>query len=261
MASALVDLFPTEFDTYYEGFLGGGSVALEVTRRHPGVSVSVNDAWFPLVTFWRVLRDSPDELVETLLHLKASTSSHTARGLVDECRGMLSTMDTTTVDNAAAFYTMNKCGYSGLASGYSQQAWRQNFTERSIGNLPLTSQDIQGWQITNGDYRGTFADVVYLDPPYNIRSALYGDRGDMHEGFDHDEFVDYSERIPSDTMISYNMEMSVAFSDAWTPMLFDKTYTMVSRGRYMKDQRKRKELVLTNYPIPPRDEDLSFYML
>ena len=29
---------------------------------------------------------------------------------------------------------------------------------------------------------------VYLDPPYDIKSNLYGKKGNMHRGFDHDKF-------------------------------------------------------------------------
>ena len=29
---------------------------------------------------------------------------------------------------------------------------------------------------------------VYLDPPYDIKTNLYGKKGNMHRGFDHDKF-------------------------------------------------------------------------
>ena len=31
---------------------------------------------------------------------------------------------------------------------------------------------------------------MYLDPPYDIKDNLYGKKGAMHKGFNHDQFAD-----------------------------------------------------------------------
>ena len=45
---------------------------------------------------------------------------------------------------------------------------------------------------------------VYLDPPYEIKSNLYGKKGNMHKGFDHDDFYYTCDRYVCDQMVSYN---------------------------------------------------------
>ena len=113
---------------------------------------------------------------------------------------------------------------------------------------------IKNWNITNLSYEQLLVDdasaFVYLDPPYDIKANLYGKRGTMHIGFDHDKFSRVCERCDLDQMVSYNSSNLVKsrFVD-WNLQEYDHTYTMRSVGAYMKDQQERKELLLLNYEI------------
>ena len=46
----------SEYKEYREPFLGGGSVALYVTKKFPNLKISVTDLYEPLVNFWQVLQ-------------------------------------------------------------------------------------------------------------------------------------------------------------------------------------------------------------
>ena len=39
------------YDVYYEPFLGGGSVALHITKKYPNLKIVVNDLYEPLYNF------------------------------------------------------------------------------------------------------------------------------------------------------------------------------------------------------------------
>ena len=41
---------------FREPFLGGGSVALHVTKKYPHLKITVNDLYEPLVNFWVTLQ-------------------------------------------------------------------------------------------------------------------------------------------------------------------------------------------------------------
>ena len=106
-----------------------------------------------------------------------------------------------------------------------------------------------------------YADAfLYLDPPYDIKDNLYGRKGSMHKGFDHDKFASNCDSNRMDTLISYNSDQLVKdrFS-GWNQFEFDHTYTMRSVGDYMKDQGDRKELVLTNYLSDEKRKELEEY--
>ena len=91
---------------------------------------------------------------------------------------------------------------------------------------------------------------MYLDPPYDIKDNLYGKKGAMHKGFDHDQFAEDCDAHPNiPMMVSYNSAQLVRdrFKKGWTAAEFDLTYTMRSVGEYMREQKERKELLLMNY--------------
>ena len=60
----LATVFPdlSKFKEYREPFLGGGSVALYVTKMYPHLNVWVNDLYVPLINFWKELNSIPKEL-------------------------------------------------------------------------------------------------------------------------------------------------------------------------------------------------------
>ena len=158
------------------------------------------------------------------------------------------------IDRAVDFYIVNKCSFSGLTeiSSFSQQASIGNFSVRGIEKLPEYSKLIANWKITNYSYDylldGERSAFVYLDPPYDIKDNLYGCKGSMHKGFDHDKFASDCDSCSMDQLISYNSDQLVKdrFKN-WNTGEFDLTYTMRSVGEYMRDQKERKELLLFNY--------------
>lgn len=243
------------YSEYREPFLGGGSVAIHITKKYSHLDIWVNDLYEPLYNFWCVLRDNSQELSETLKEYKSLHSTpEKARDLFDCMKQLLRQPDSTHVCRAVAFYIINKCSFSGLteSSSFSPQASVSNFSLRGIEKLPEYSKIIANWKITNLPYEQLLTDnkkcFTYLDPPYEIGSNLYGQRGSMHKGFDHDIFSSNCDRSIGHQLISYNSSQLIRDRfDGWNTSEFDLTYTMRSVGEYMREQKKRKELLLFNY--------------
>ena len=59
-----------EYGEFREPFLGGGSVAIHVTKKYPDVKIWVNDLYEPLVNFWQQLQMFGQEMRDELLQLK-----------------------------------------------------------------------------------------------------------------------------------------------------------------------------------------------
>ena len=257
----MAEFFPLfkDYTEYREPFLGGGSVALYITQMYPHLDIWVNDLYEPLYNFWRELQDNGNEIKNILLQLKQRhPDPASAKSLFLDAKEYLAKPigETTTKDRAVSFYVVNKCSFSGLteSSSFSKQASDSNFSLRGIEKLPYYSDLIGNWKITNLSYEKLMTDdkktFVYLDPPYEIKSNLYGKRGNMHKGFDHDEFFYTCDRYVCDQMVSYNSSNLIKsrFID-WKPYEYDHTYTMRSVGEYMQEQQQRKELLLLNYVI------------
>ena len=247
-----------DYTEYREPFIGGGSVALEIGKRYPHLDIWVNDLYWPLYNFWRVLQDQSDELHSKLVQLKnLHPEPATAKILFLDSKEQLNDDSTSDVYRAVCFYIVNKCSFSGLteSSSFSKSASDSNFSMRGIDKLPEYSRMIKKWKITNLSYEKLFSDskstFVYLDPPYEIGSNLYGKRGNMHKGFDHDLFASDCDRFIAHQLVSYNSSQIIRdrFKKGWTVAEFAHTYTMRSVGSYNIDQASRTELVLMNYEM------------
>ena len=240
---------------FREPFLGGGSVAIYLTKMYPSLSIWVNDLYEPLVNFWKEVQHSGEELYTTLSDLKIKhPSPDSAKGLFLESKEIINSQDKSKLERAVAFYVVNKCSFSGLteSSSFSAQASDSNFSMRGIEKLTGYQEIIEDWKITNLSYEDLLTDwkdtFIYLDPPYDIKDNLYGKSGEMHKKFDHDKFAKDCDDHTADMMISYNSSQLIKnrFKD-WNAVEFDLTYTMRSVGDYMSDQQARKELLLLNY--------------
>ena len=247
------------YEEFREPFLGGGSVAIHVTKKNPHIKVWVNDLYEPLVNFWQQLQMFGREMRDELLQLKYRHVDPTsAKNLFLDAKAYLARPldDSESFQRAVSFYIVNKCSFSGLteSSSFSAQASDNNFTIRGIDKLPGYSEIIKKWRITNYSYDyllGAEGNAfVYLDPPYDIKDNLYGRKGSMHKGFDHDKFAADCDRHICHQLVSYNNSNLVKDRfDGWEAAEFAHTYTMRSVGSYTTDQASRHELVLMNYEI------------
>ena len=250
-----------EYVEFREPFLGGGSVAIYVSKMYPHLKITVNDLYEPLINFWMNLQMFGDDLTKDLKNLKiAHPNQDSARCLFAEMKDIINNSKYTNLERAVAFYVVNKCSFSGLteSSSFSAQASDSNFSMRGIEKLPEYSEIISHWHINSYSYEYCFrTDIhdglfMYLDPPYDIKDNLYGKKGAMHKSFDHDKFAsDCDEHNNTNMLISYNSDQLVKdrFKN-WKASEFKLTYTMRSVGEYMRDQQERKELLLFNYELP-----------
>ena len=244
-----------QFTEFREPFLGGGSVALYMTKQYPHLDIWVNDLYGPLYNFWKELQHNGQAIAEQLRQYKIDNPTpDTAKNLFLESKEIVNEDSVSNLLRACAFYVINKCSFSGLteSSSFSKQASDSNFSMRGIDKLPEYSGLIENWKITNLSYEYLLSDnkqtFTYLDPPYEIGSNLYGKRGNMHSQFNHDHFAIKCDRFVGPQLISYNSSQLIRERfEGWQAAEFSHTYTMRSVGDYMKDQHERKELVLFNY--------------
>ena len=245
------------YTEFREPFLGGGSVAIHISKKYPHLKITVNDLYEPLINFWVQLQTFRDELTEKIKEYKSNHPEPvSAKELFLNSKKVINDRSIDDLERAAAFYIVNKCSFSGLteSSSFSQQASNSNFSMRGIEKLPGYSEIISHWHINQYSYEYLMRENVhdgifmYLDPPYDIKDNLYGKKGEMHKHFDHDKFAEDCDKSKIKMMVSYNSDQLIKerFKN-WDATEFDLTYTMRSVGEYMRDQKQRKELILMNY--------------
>lgn len=202
--------FPARFSEYREPMIGGGSVFLYVRQAFPETRCWINDLNPDLVYFWQAAQTDADGLANEL---------HRVRGTEPDGRVMfdrLKAVDKETLspfERATRFFILNRVTFSGTieAGGYSQGAFSGRWTHSAIERVRALSPLLTGVRITHGDYAPLLTEdgddvFVFLDPPYLTATAskLYGAKGHLHTGFDHERFAKLLAQCPHDYLVTYD---------------------------------------------------------
>ena len=138
------------YTEYREPFLGGGSVAIHISKKYPHLKITVNDLYEPLYNFWVQLQQFGSELQERITDYKSKyPNPDTARELFVESKDLINDQSIDDLERASRFYIVNKCSFSGLteSSSFSQQASVSNFSMRGIEKLTGYQEIISHWNI------------------------------------------------------------------------------------------------------------------
>ncbi len=248
----LVGFIP-KFSEYREPFVGGGSMALHLQQHFPQASYWINDLNYDLYCFWRSAQRENAALVREVQTIKAATTD--GRGLFRSLTEQWNMSQASEFDRAVRFFVLNRITFSGTvdSGGYSQKAFENRFTESATTRLAALATVLETFKITNLDY----ADVVqcggenvfmFLDPPYLSATAsrLYGRRGALHTGFDHERFAFTMRDCPHKWLLTYDdcaeikKNFSFAQITAWQFQYGMNNYKQIGAA-------KGNELAITNY--------------
>lgn len=165
LAERLIQYFPTHFDTYYEPFIGGGSVFFTLT---PNKAVIADyNSW--LVDTYKAIKTDWAKVAKILDGLPNNKEAYL------EIRSTLP--DTLPLYRKAAhFVYLNKTCFRGLYRVNRKGMFNVpygNYDRRYYdpNNLKQVSIRLQDTEIRQGDfelniYGATKSDFVYFDPPY-----------------------------------------------------------------------------------------------
>jgi DNA adenine methylase len=184
----------TSFDTIISPFFGGGSFEFYMQNKY-GVVLKVNDKFTPLYNFWKQVKINKDILCEGLREIKSVSKEQFIA-----YRKTIMDLQDNILQQAIQYFVINRCSFSGstLSGGFSEEASRKRFTQSSINKIEaLDFTNIEIYNEDFYDFINTYIpalteaqpskSLLFLDPPYYLesKSKLYGNNGDLHEGFNH----------------------------------------------------------------------------
>lgn len=244
------ELIPN-FEEFREPFVGGGSVFFSLKQSYPQKKFWINDKYEELATFWQ---ESQKNLGGVLTQVKAWKKDFAhGKKLFYFLKENKNKFNKTQI--AAMFFVFNRITFSGTteAGGYSEQAFQKRFTDSSVERLSKIGSVLENTKITNFDYEKAILargeDVfLFLDPPYskNEKSALYGENGNLHKGFDHERFADVLKICQHKWLLTYDDSPFIRelFSFA---NITDWNLTYGMRNVTKNSNQKEKELFISNY--------------
>ena len=169
-------LYPREFGTYFEPFVGAGAVLFDLQPRR----AVINDANEELINCYHVVRSDPEELIKLAAEHERNDSAEYFYELraLDREPGLKALPD---VVRAARVIYLNKTCYNGLyrvnKQGYFNVPYRHHVRTPQIVD-PEVIRAVSRYlndarvEIKRGDYAAAVdavraGDFVYLDPPYD----------------------------------------------------------------------------------------------
>ena len=195
----------TCFDTLVSPFFGGGSFEFYVQNKY-ALKLVVNDKFTPLYNFWKQVKTNKNILCDELRQIPSVTKEQ-----FTNYRQSIMGLNDNTLQQSIQYFVINRCSFSGstLSGGFSEEASSKRFTPSSIHKIEVL--DFTHIDIYNHDFYDFINNFIhdksfmFLDPPYYLeqKSKLYGNNGDMHEGFNHQLLFDLL-NTKKNWLVTYN---------------------------------------------------------
>jgi DNA adenine methylase len=248
-------LLPKGFEEYREPFVGGGSFFIYLKQAYPKLKVWINDLNPELYYFWKYAQIDAEKLAKEALKIKIERAD--GQALFNQLVNVnIETL--TEFERAVRFFVLNRITFSGVveSGGYSQLAFVGRFTESSIERVAKLGKLLEGIKITYLDYREVLSSggkevFTFLDPPYfkATKSKLYGKNGNLHTGFNHDEFAREIKKCNHSWLITYDdspeIRKNFEFANIYE---WELQYGMNNYKQGKADMGS--ELFISNYLLP-----------
>lgn len=252
----LYENFPNAHHHYIDVFGGSGVVLL---NKAPSPIETFNDINQNIVTFYRVLRDNKEELIDKI---KLSPYS---RQEYSNCIDVLKNPTSDDLEKARAFFVVANQSYHSRINSLQEYNWKINIRDSTkrgssvvskynskIDKLDLIADRFKSVQIENRDFKRIFdkfdSDVsfFYVDPPYPMDTRRTKKLYDYELDDDrHSELLEIIVSLEGSVLIStYQNEMYDSKLVDWK-----KVTNPEKRIRSSSTKRKAAEIVYRNFEL------------
>lgn len=205
--------FPETFGNYFEPFLGGGSVFLNLASKgHASASASacnyyISDVNKSLMICYKVIKNNLQDLITELsknIYINEKEAYLVNRIKFNEIKHKDNKDNNDIITECALFIYLNKCGFNGMYRENKQGNFNIPFgrmtnpniiNETHLVNVSNLLNDNSVY-ISSGKYTGMLefvqkGDFVYFDPPYHETFTSYNKSGfGKNEQIELKEFID-----------------------------------------------------------------------
>jgi len=256
-------LYPSNFNRYFEPFLGGGAVFFDVKPKE----AFLNDINSTLITAYKHIQKQSDELVSHLRRLQNKYRAKSEEGrdrFYYEIRVKYNELKDGSLDKTAHLIFLNKTGFNGLYRESSNGGFNvpfgryKNPTILDEENLLAVAETLSNVTLTSLSFETAIADArrgdfVYFDPPYHPLNGTAKFTNYHEKNFLEDEQVKLRDVFAELDKRGCYVMMSNSYTDFIKNLYgrFNKHTVLANRAINCKaDGRgKIKEYVITNYKV------------
>ena len=271
------DLKEHEF-TYIEPFVGGGALLFHMLQRFPNIKRTViNDVNSYLITAYKVIKDSPDNLIGRLSDLEqqyfALEDEAAKKDFYLQARAIFNDDELDEIDRAKYLIFLNRTCFNGLYRVNAKGKFNVPFGRHlhpTICNAAVIKADSQALnrvdvEILNGDFELTHKHMsdsynfFYFDPPYRPLNATSSFNSYSKEEFNDDEQIrlrDYCiflNECPNVKWMLSNADCSAKnpddtfFEELYTAFNISRVYASRAINANPSKRGKLTELLIKNY--------------
>lgn len=252
---------PSRWNTYFEPFIGGGALLVNLENRGKLSHAIIADLNRELVNLYRVVKTKPEQLIEELSRDDFRNDEESYKQLKHEFNSLTGS-DRNRIRRAALLVYLNKHGFNGLWRVNRKGEFNVPFGRHTKKSLPseLSIQKfhvlLQKVTIRHADFEKTVrpakkGDFVYFDPPYHPLSKTASFTDYHASGF---RFSD-QERLAKTFMRLSDKGVHVMLSNSKVPeveeLYADFSIATVPAKRYINCNGERRsgtyEIIVTNY--------------
>lgn len=214
-APEIIQYFPDEINTYFEPFLGGGSVfraLLESDKKVKKYVLSDNNA--DLMQLWEIIANCPEETIKQYREywnaMNQDVPKENQKYRQDFYNIIREGFNKTR--NPYAFMFLNRTCFNGLIRYNSENKFNSPFHLNRNGILPdKFAKIVTEWNHLINDNNVTFicctyeeikpeeGDFIYLDPPYANTKGMY-----QEGSFDNQKMFEWMRNLPCGYALSYD---------------------------------------------------------
>ncbi len=252
---------PTNFETYYEPFIGGGAVWLKLNHERSIVS----DNFVELVEFYNTVKRFRGECIDYINGIvleyndidKSSLSKDEFGELAKKYYYRYRDNDyTDPLDKALKFYLLRQLSFSGMLRfskkgkynvpfGWYTKIKVLKYDDKLFNLLDNTDIRCGNWKdILGGVGDGDF---VFFDPPYTRKFQNYSPYGVFGER-EHIELAEWFSSSPSKNMIILNKdEFTNSLYEDFIVEEYDYKYSIQYRDRMTDEDSNTIHFIAINY--------------
>ena len=247
------ELLPETYNRYFEPFLGGGAVLLELNPKE----AYVNDINSKLIDMYIQIREDVEGVIDYLTYLdNMHETTADPKQFYYDVRTIFNKVTMKSVEQTARFIYLNKHCFNGLYRENSKCEFNVPFNGKLTGgsfdaeHLREVSKQIHDVMFTTGDFTDILhlpevGDFCFFDSPYDESFTDYTGKG--FSEFDHrrlaEKFKELSDKGVYCMLTNHDTPL---IRELYKDYNFTEVDVRRSINRNGSD-RKGKEVIITNY--------------